>query len=106
MTEEELNAVADALRVFAVDERQAGPKNATWRQTAAHTANLQFAKDAVGRFNSQLEPQRVLLDRARAKHAAGERVADDIRVELMAAAVQYRGERDRIEKRFGLRVKR
>jgi hypothetical protein len=106
MTAQELDAVADALRVFAVDERQAGPKGATSRQTAAHTANLQFAKDAVGRFNVQLEPQRVLLDRARAKHAAGERVADDIRVELLAAAVLYSGERDRIERRFGLRVRR
>jgi hypothetical protein len=107
MTAEELDAVADALSVFTVDETlPSGAKAATGRQAAAHSANMQFARYAAGRFNVELEPQRVLLERARAKHDAGERVPDDLRVELSAAAVLYRDERDRIERRFGLRVRR
>jgi len=107
MTAEELDAVADALRMFSVEATPpTGPKNATARQVAAHSANMQLAKDAASRFNAQVGPQRVLLESARAKHEAGEPVPVDIRVQLMAAAVLYRAERDRIEQRFGLRVRR
>jgi hypothetical protein len=107
MTAEELDAIAYALRVFAVDEPlPTGAKAATARRASAHSVNMELAKDAAGRFNVELEPQRLLLDRARAKRDAGERVPDDLRVKLSAAAVLYRDERDRIEKRFGLRVRR
>src|SRR5689334_20698336 len=107
MTAEELEEIADALRVFAVDETPpTRTKTATARQAAAHSANMQFARYAAARFNLQIEPPRLLLDHACAKHAAGQQVPLDIRVELMAAAVLYRGERDRIERRFGLRLRR
>jgi hypothetical protein len=107
MTAEELDTIAHALRVFAVDETlPTGAKAATARAAAARSVSMQFARNAAGRFNVQLEPQRLLLDRARANHDAGERVPVDIRVELMAAAVLFKGERERIEQRFGLRVRR
>jgi hypothetical protein len=107
MTTDELDVVADVLRMLVVDDepRSTAPKDGPSRE-AAHRVNMQLARDAAGRFNAQLEPQRMLLERARAKHDAGERVPDDLRVELMAAAVLYTVERQRIEQRFGLRARR
>jgi hypothetical protein len=107
MTTEELDAVADALRVLVVEEaaRPAATKDGPSRG-AAHRVNMQLAKAAADRFNLQLDAQRLLLERACEKHDAGERVPDDLRVQLMAAAVLYKAERLRIEERFGLRARR
>jgi hypothetical protein len=107
MTTEELDAITDVLRVLVVGDeaRSAATRDGPSRE-AAHRVNMQLAKDAADRFNAQVEAQRLLLGRARAKHDAGERVPDELRVELMAAAVLYKVERERIEQRFGLRTRR
>jgi hypothetical protein len=102
MTTEELDAIAATVRALMVDDptRPARTRNAAKRLTQ----QSEFAKSAVHRFNLQVEVQRLLLERARAKHDAGERVPADLQVELRAAAVLYSVERDRIVRSCGLRL--
>jgi hypothetical protein len=100
MTTEELDGIASAVRGLMVDDsvRPAGTKRA-----AQQLARWEFATRAVQRFNVQVEAQRLLLERARAKHDSGERVPDELQVELRATAVLYGVERDRIVRSLGLR---
>ena len=106
MTTEELDTIADSLRPFVVNDEARSTAAKGPSREAAHRVNIQLAQEAAHRFNVQLEPQRLLLERARANQSLGERIPENLRVELRAAAVLFRAERGRIEQRFGLRVRR
>jgi hypothetical protein len=83
MTAEELDRFDKAFRALACRETDSAP-----------------ARMEVQRYNAEVERQRALLASAR----AGEQLTPQSEVELRAAAILYANERDRIVRRFGLRV--
>jgi len=83
MTAEELDRLEKAFRALA------------FRETDPAVARLE-----VQRYNAEVERQRALLASAR----NGEALTPQSEVELRAAAVLYANERDRIVRRFGLRL--